>query len=316
MSPFKKSSNSTQPARRRVPPPTQESRDTASRQSRLFQRGRTLTGSASSEVSSSAEHLADLRSPRVHAHHLARIRHRLATVLGLVLLAALGSFYLLSEFTASTTVTVNAAAATRGNDTSNYASIVDEYYARHPVERFRFALNNEQFLAYVQSNASEVELIAVRGTGSVATSEVSMTMRRPVASWLVNGKTLYVDAYGTAFAKNFYNDSAMVAIVDESGVPTVDGKTLTSERFLTFIGKLVGVAKTYNLEVTRATLPRDTTRQVEVQLTGLAYPVKYTIDRPVGEQAEDMVRSINDLKKRGITPGYLDVRVKEKSFYK
>lgn len=304
------------PARRRRSDSETREPAEASRQQRLFQRGRTLTGSVSSHVISTAEHGADLRSPRVHAHHLANLRHRLGLVLVCVLLLGFGTLYLISEFTASVVVSARDATLSTAQQ-ETYKTAIDEYYARHPVERFRFALDKEQLLAYVRTKAPEAKSLAVDGAGGIATSSVRFTMRRPVASWVVDRTVLYVDADGTAFATNYYGSSQIVTIVDESGVPTVNGKTLTSQRFLTFVGKLVGAAADqYGLKVTQALLPRDTTRQVEVRVDGVAYPVKFSVDRPVGQQVEDMTRSINYLKGRGVNPGYLDVRVKEKAFYK
>ncbi len=310
----KSSADSLPPRRRRGGSETREPAE-VSRQQRLFQRGRTLTGSVSSRVVSTAEHGADLKSPRVHAHHLANLRHRLGLVLVGVVLAGAGTLYLISEFTA--TVAISGPGVTLQHaDAQKYSAIVDDYYARHPFERFRFALNHEQLRAYLQAQSPEVRTLSVGGTGAIAVSEVALSMRQPVASWVVDQEVLYVDSSGVAFASNFYDETKIVKIIDKSGVPTVNGKTLTSQRFLTFVGKLVGEAHGYGMEVEQAVLPRDTTRQVEVRLKGVAYPVKYSIDRLVGEQMEDMVRSVSYLKRKGVSPKYLDVRVKEKAYYK
>ena len=62
--------------------------------------------------------------------------------------------------------------------------------------------------------------------------------------------------------------------------------------------------------------PKDTTRQVEVKLKGVTYPVKYSVDRPVGEQTEDAKRSIVHLQQRAIAAEYIDVRVSGKAYYR
>ena len=63
-------------------------------------------------------------------------------------------------------------------------------------------------------------------------------------------------------------------------------------------------------------IPASTTRQVELRIKKVSYPVKFSVDRPAGEQTEDMARVIKYLKSKGVNPDYVDVRVSGKAFYK
>jgi hypothetical protein len=44
--------------------------------------------------------------------------------------------------------------------------------------------------------------------------------------------------------------------------------------------------------------------------------VKFSVDRAVGEQAEDAARAVRYLDGKGMSPEYLDVRISGKAFYK
>jgi hypothetical protein len=53
-----------------------------------------------------------------------------------------------------------------------------------------------------------------------------------------------------------------------------------------------------------------------IVLQGMTTQVKLLIDRGAGEQVEDMDHALVYLKSHGLAPGYIDVRVSGKAFYK
>jgi hypothetical protein len=107
-----------------------------------------------------------------------------------------------------------------------------------------------------------------------------------------------------------------VQIIDKSGIQIAAGQAVASDEFLGFVGKVVGAVGSQGYVVKQVTIPRATTRQVELRVGGVAYPIKVSVDRAVGEQAEDMSRSIRWLKSKRIAPKLLDVRVAGRAFYR
>ena len=91
---------------------------------------------------------------------------------------------------------------------------------------------------------------------------------------------------------------------------------LASDRFIGFIGRTVSRLQTQGFTASKVVLPASTTRQLLVSIEGLPYPIKFSVDRSAGEQAEDAARSVRYLAGKGITPEYLDVRVPGKAYYK
>lgn len=308
----KKSSNVPQ-RRREASSQQQRATDSELADRYAFRRNRTLTGSSSSHIVSSSEGTAQLKSPRVHAHHLALKRRQISMLLGLILLISFGLYVLISQFTANTVVSIKNVPQ-RSDVQALYDPVIQEYYGQHPIERLRFLTNEQTFLDFIQSKAPEVDSVAIESSSKFATSQFIITPRQPITGWTINGTQQYVDSNGTAFSRNYYA-APQVQIVDNSGVPVTAGQAVASNRFLSFVGRLVGFSQQRGYTVEQVIIPVGTTRQIDLRIKGISYPVKCSIDRSAGEQAEDLDRSIKNLQQRGITPSFIDVRVSSKAFY-
>ena len=311
--PKKKKSSELPQRRRPMPADQQRATQTELAERYAFRRNRTLTGSSSSQVVSSSEGNAQLKSPRVHAHHLALQRRQVGLLLSIMVLACLALYILISQFTANTLVSIKNVPQTSALQ-ALYDPLIQEYYGQHPVERLRFMTNQRTFTQFMQTKASEIESIAVEPSSKFATSQFVITPRRPITGWTINGSQQYVDANGTAFSRNYY-EAPQVQIVDNSGVPITNGQAVASNRFLGFVGRLVGFSQQRGYTVEQVVIPASTTRQIDLRIKGIGYSIKCSIDRSAGEQAEDLDRSIKNLQQRGITPTFIDVRVSGKAFY-
>jgi hypothetical protein len=292
--------------------PNERATDESLTERYAFRRNRTLTGSASAQVSSVSESNAQLKSSRVQAHDLTRQRRRIGSVLGLTLLVVGVLFGLVWQFTAQPVV--------RTSDISqsldpSYTKAVDEYLSRHPIERLRFLLHEDSLSTYVQSVTPEVASIKADGSAGFGKSIFTITMRQPIAGWSIRGVQQYVDASGTSFLHNHFATPA-VQIVDNSGIQVEAGQAVASNQFLGFVGRVVGLSNAQGHAVTQVVIPQNTTRQIELRMQDTAYPIKLSIDRPAGEQVEDMSRALGWLKSHSVTPSYLDVRVSGRAFYK
>lgn len=279
----------------------------------LFKRNRTLVGSLSASVSSASELSGDLRSPRAHVHHLTAHRRRLSSILfGISIITGL-LVWLLYEFTAG--IHVSAVNSSTVIDQGRYQQAIDSYFGIHPIERLRFALNEEQLTTYVSQQVPEVATIVSNGAAGFATGQFDIEFREPIASWLIGSNQYYVDKDGVSFRQNYF-EQPQVRIIDQSGIPQQAGTAVASSRFLNFVGRTVDIAKTNGLIIEQAIIPASSTRQIEVKIAGHAYPIKLSLDRPVGEQVEDMKNAIAYFDSKQVSPEYVDVRVSGKAFYK
>jgi hypothetical protein len=277
-----------------------------------FRRNRTLTGSTSSQISSPSESNAQIKSPRVQAHELVQQRRHIGATLLLVMAGAGMLFFLVSQFTA--TAVVRATDVSQQLD-GRYVSIIESYLSSQPLERLRFVTNTDQLSQYLEAHAPEVAGVSLDGSAGLGKSTFVLELREPIVSWTINGKRQYVDSTGTAFSTNYFTSPA-VQVVDKSGIQVEVGQAIASNRFLGFVGKAVALARQQGFIVQQVIIPAGTTRQVELQLKGIGYPIKLSIDRGVGEQVEDMARAIRWLKSHGQAPKYLDVRVSGEAFYR
>lgn len=314
MKPWRKKQSNVPRRRLRGDDSSGESRQPVERSGgNLFKRNRTLVGSLSASVSSANELGGDLRSPRAHVHHLTAHRRRLGSTLMIVLIVAAGLVWFLYEFTAF--MSIGARAGNTSVSASRYESLINEYLAGRPVERLRVFLNEDNLQKHMANVAPEVESIEASGSAGVATTQFDIMFRKPVASWLIGSTQYYVDKDGISFQINHF-DRPTVRIADQSGVPQTSGAAVASSRFLRFVGRVVELSARGGLVVEQATIPQNTTRQIEVRLTGRAYPIKLSLDRPIGEQVEDMQRAVTFFDDNKLTPAYIDVRVSGKAFYK
>jgi hypothetical protein len=277
-----------------------------------FRRNQTLTGSLSPNVVTANDMSAQIRSPRAHVHELARRRQHVGLIFLMISLVCVVLGVLILQFTAS--VRVRSSELTTQLD-GRYVHDIEDYLNRQPVERLRFLLREDHLLAYLQSVAPEVASLEVDGAAGYGTTGFVVTMRQPIVAWNINGKRQYVDTTGTAFTRNYFDDPA-VQVVDESGLQVAGGETVASNRFLGFIGRVVGLSRQANYAVTDVILPRGMTREVDIRLDGVGYPVRFSVDRPAGEQVEDMDRAMTWLNAQDKKPEYLDIRVSRRAFYK
>lgn len=270
-----------------------------------FRRNQTLSG-----VKRESEPVSE----RTRMHHLARRRRNVGAILTLVFAIIIVLGGLLSQFTGQVVVAGSSQALNHAIQPDSYEKAINEYLAIHPVERLRFALNENALSAYVSNILPEVSRVKLTSTDNIVQSNFTLTLRKPVAGWQINGHQYYVDETGVVFQNNYYATPS-VQIVDQSGVSPAQGTVVASTRLLSFVGRVVSLAGQGSYTVTQAILPSGTTRELDVQLQGVQPRVKLSIDRGAGEQVEDMIRSLRYLQSQGKGAQYIDVRVSGRVVY-
>lgn len=305
------------PARRRQDDASSGARSPASEVSDryAFRRNRTITGSSSARIASSTELNADLRSPRAHAHHLTTLRRRLLVYFLAVMSVSFVLYLLVSQLTASMSLSVTGAELLPKEDRIAYTATLDEYYAARPIERLRFLLNQDELLSHMQATHPELKHIRVESGDQLGDASVVLEARHAIARWSIDGNNRYVDEEGVVFARNYFKRPTL-QIIDNSGIHASSTQAVASNRFLGFVGRVIASSKKQGLEITKVTIPTLTTRQVAVNLKGRHPYYKFSIDRSVGQQVEDMARIDGFMRKQGIAATYVDVRIEGKAFYR
>lgn len=255
-------------------------------------------------------------SSRTRAHKLSRRRRQVMVIVGIGFLMSATLLLLIINITSRVSIyTANSQNLSRNIDSDSYSSVLDSYLSENPLQRFRFVFNNSAATSYVQERYPEVASVNQGDIRGVGESTIAITLREPIASWQLGETEYFVDKEGIPFEKNYFARPA-VQIVDESGVEQLGEGAMISHRLLAFTGRLVVAADKFSYKVTKVVIPQNTTRQVEVVLADLSYVIKFSVDRPAGEQMEDAHVAIENLKKRGVKTGQLDVRVSGRAFYR
>lgn len=282
------------------------SRDSSSslRQPTTFRRNRTLSAP-----------MAGSKSPRTSVHNLANKRRKILSILLVIVALIIVIQLLIFNFTTSPFVVVSGNSLLEKVNPDRYSKAIQDYLEIKPLERLSFLLNQEKLSIYVSNKLPEVEKVRLSKERKVGSASFRVTMRKPVAGWLIDGKKYYVDANGVTFEKNHFTEPT-VQIIDNTGAPVQSGTMSVSKRLLGFVGLVVSTASEYGYNVTEAALPVSTMRELDVTVEGSGYPIKLSIDRPVGEQIEDMSRALSYFTANSISPEYIDVRVENKAYYK
>lgn len=269
-----------------------------------FKRNQTLSGPISPATT------------RQKTHHLTIKRRKVLTIFLIVLMSALVIWLLIINMTAKVSVNITGSISSSKNiDKSSYEKVIQDYLNDNPIGRLRFFLDQKALRAYLVNKLPEIDNVSQGGTDGFGVTIFRITMRSPVAGWMIKGKQYFVDANGVSFNLNYFDDPG-VQIVDQNGVSLPSGDVIVSQRFLSFVGLAVAQAKNNGYTVTQAILPTNTTRELELKIKEGDYLVKLSIDRPVGEQVEDMAAALKYFTSRGQKPEYIDVRVSGKAFYK
>lgn len=99
-------------------------------------------------------------------------------------------------------------------------------------------------------------------------------------------------------------------IIDENGAKQI------SVRVESYIALLEQDLTDLGVHVIKFILPTGTSRELYVDVEGVNYYFKVSMDRDAAMTAEDMVRMMKYLREREISPEYVDVRVQGKAYYK
>lgn len=254
-------------------------------------------------------------SHRHQLHQLADRRRKIGGVFVLVLTAVILLTILLTQFVAQVAITSSSTQIARPINTETYQRAIEDYYATHPVERLRFALNQTALQAAVSGEHPEVQAIALNSVTDIVGAQFSITFRRPIAGWQINNQQYYVDKEGVVFRENYYATPSL-QIVDDSGISPAQGSAVASARLLSFVGRAAHAAGERGYSITSVTLPAGTTRQLELRLENVSPVIRVSIDRGAGEQIEDMDVAWKYLQSKQQSAGYIDVRTEGKAVYR
>ena len=251
---------------------------------------------------------------RARVNHLRLVRRKISLILAAVVAGLVVVGVGVGQFSGTVEITNSQASLTRSLDQQYYSDLFNDYYKRHPLERFRFLTNYDRLIASLQQEAPEIQSVEPAGIGGIGVSRYDLLMRRPVASWVIESSRFYVDATGVTFTENYYEEPA-TAVVDNSGAAAIEGSAIASSRLLSFVGQVVALSKDSGININSIEIPSSSMRQLHLKGKGMP-TVRVTIDRTVEAQVGDMIEALDYLKKNKQSPDYIDVRVRGKAFYK
>lgn len=280
-----------------------------------FLRNRTLTGSQSPHVRSVSEKRGVLQSSRLSVQGLRRHRFGIGAAMLTAWILVGVCIFLLDQFIGEVDLRISDVSSTQ-KDKDQIQLVVQDYFSTRPLERFRFAVDSDQFDSYVREELPSIERVAFDNGSGLTSTDGDVVARKPVARWKLGSIVYYVDASGRAYQQNYYSEPA-VSVSDKSGLPASEQQTLASRSFLSFIGQTVAeVQKQKAGTVQDIIIPPGTLKQVNLRLKGRAYDIRMQTDRNPVEQVMDLKASLGYVDRNQVSPQYLDVRVAGKAYYR
>lgn len=279
-----------------------------------FRRSRTLTGTTSPKVNPSAEGRSQLKTPRLKEHELRQQRARVGRLLLFIALCIAVLTFLLMNFIGDFRFSYPQQTSATPQSQS-YQRSLHEYFIERPFERFGFALDPKQLEGFMREKHAEIIGLSVEREWYGGNVQFLVYFRTPILMWQVGAQKFYVDDQGIAFQYDHFG-TALVSVTDQSGIAPDSGNSVASQRFLKFLGKMVGAVNAGGKGRVVGVIIPASTREIDLRLEGRDYPIKTHIDREPLQQAEDIINALNYFDGKKSKPEYIDVRVAGKAFYK
>lgn len=257
----------------------------------------------------------DIDSFRLKTQKLTNHRRKIGLFFTVSALIVFILISLIVQLTGSLSASVNTAKTVKNIDSSIYKKAMEKYMEQNPASRIRLLLDRQSLDMFMLQNYPEVLSVTDNGKSSIYETNYFFSFRQPVAGWQIDASKYYVDDKGVSFKINYFTEPVL-QVVDNSGIKLEKGAAIASNSFLAFVGKVVSESKKIGYVITEASIPLDSTRELDIKLQGRESVVKLAIDRGVEEQIQDMNNALVYLDGKSIKPVYVDVRVSDKAYYK
>jgi hypothetical protein len=280
----------------------------------VFRRSRTLTGTTSEKVTAGAQARSQLKTTRLQAHELHQFRGRIMRILGIVGVFIAVLSYLIVVYIGTFKIMYPQPGG--APHTAVYQQEVQQYFTKHPLERFGFSINRKQFADDMQASHPELASVDIDKNWYGGNVTFVLQFRRPLLVWETGGHRFYVDNQGVAFEYDHFGGK-YVSVSDQSGIsPSDSGGSVASDQFINFLGKMVGAVNAGGKGNVIDIIIPASTREVDLKLQGRGYPIKTHTDRDPLKQAADIINALKWFDDKKITPQYVDVRVEGKAYFK
>ncbi len=312
---FKRGRGSRNESRRHASLPLRQPRINDPRESYIFRRSRTLTGSAANDVKTAiTPQPSDLQSERLKLHELQQRRRTLMGIAFMSIIVAFGIWYLLASTITGARVMVQNEQPTVAEQQKVMQTIQD-YVNNYPTEAFTLTLHMERFMLYMQRAYPEIASIRLQSKWLGLERSFLITYRQALAAWQIGDKRFYIDSEGIAFTA-LHGPEPALKVEDASGFKPSDDNSVASKRFIRYLGQLLAAIQVKQVGIVERIVIPASTRELDVYLKDRPYPIKTHIDRDPYKQVDDMTAALGFMDEKHLRPQYVDIRVEGRAYYK
>jgi hypothetical protein len=277
----------------------------------LFRQGSTLNTGRLGQIAARQQR----ETEQQHHKHRRYLAYRFAVVI--LVVAVL--FYLFSTRISGINVVDQAGHKLPDNISKIYSSEALGIIDHNWLNAFQPFVPVNQITQQTLQKHPEISNLTIHNNGFSTTLTLKMSFRRPALIWQTKGGSqFFLGADGTAFETDFSNteSSSLIHLIDTSGLGAEEGKTLASSQMINFVINLHNQLTKSKIPVVRYSVPA-TLREVDVQLKGKPYIVKFLSTNDVGQEVAELQQSLAFFGKHPEqTPQkYLDLRLVGRAFY-
>jgi hypothetical protein len=252
---------------------------------------------------------------------LARRRLRLQAISALAFVFVLFLFW--KMHISSVSVSTNASSRLTSDQKESYQSGVLKLARASTVAGQSWLLDEASLDKALVAKYPEVQRITVSTSLFSSTVKADIRFRKAVFIWRdASGQDQFVDENGVLFKENLdptVDLKKLIRIEDQSGVVLKAGTSVLTGQLVQFVGQLhTKIPSVYgaNATIARIIIPKST-REVQVQVSGQSYLIKFSSVRSLDEQVNDLRSLLTLFKSSNAAPSqYIDLRVSRKAFYK
>jgi cell division septal protein FtsQ len=203
-----------------------------------------------------------------------------------------------------------------------YEETMINYAATHSPLKQIWLLDKVALTSFTINKHPEISKIDLSASQPLSTEvDSKLFFRKPIFIWEGVGETYFIDEEGVLFSKNMFKEQkldSLPKIEDQGGVAPDPGQTVLTETIVSDIAQIYSLLpKLYpENKVNKIILP-PAAREIKARLNGVPYVIKFSTERSIGEQVDELQQLLAFLKSSNVTPGaHIDLRIPSKSFYK
>lgn len=196
-----------------------------------------------------------------------------------------------------------------------YLTTVNDYFDKNPLRKSKLFFSSIDLENYVISKHPEVQGFSTN-LSFFTNDTFAVTERQPAFVWQIGNSNYLGDSDGILYdASEGVQTSDLLIFKDQSAIAAKPGDKVLSKSTLDYVKQINEDLKTYPLKPSYYSVPA-AAREIHIYFEGKPYYVKFSLDRSVVGQLDELKKTYDYITKSNTTVrNYIDLRTEDKAYY-